>query len=124
MEHINTADIITGYKISHSDSLLRIVIGKIYHWINKVMFGIKIKDVDCDFRLIRRSALEGITFSTDTGFFLVETVRRLQDKGCSFYEVPVHHYYRKAKSSQFFSIRNILKVVMAMNLFWKELHAR
>jgi len=124
LEHIDKADIITGYKIARSDSLLRIVIGKVYHWINKAIFGIKVRDVDCDFRLIRRSAWERITLKTDTGFFPVEMVRRLQDKGCNFYEVPVHHYYRKAQSSQFFSARNIFKVAMAMKLFWQELHAR
>lgn len=123
LEHKNNADVVTGYKIARSDSLLRIVIGKVYHWINKVIFRLKVRDVDCDFRLIKKSALGGITFKTDTGFFPVEMVKCLQNKGCRFYEVPVHHYYRKAKSSQFFSVRNIFKVAMAMKSFWKELHA-
>ncbi len=123
LEHIDNADIITGYKIARSDSLLRVIVGRFYHWINKVLFGIKLRDVDCDFRLIRRSALEGIIFNTDTGFFPVEMVRRLQDKGCRFCEIPVHHFYRKTKSSQFFKVKNIIRVAMAMVLFWKELHA-
>lgn len=123
LEHKDTADIITGYKISRSDSLLRIVIGKVYHWINKVIFDIKVRDVDCDFRLIRKRALEPVVFKTDTGFFPVELVRRLQDRGCRFHEVPVHHYFRKTKSSQFFKVSNIFKTFIAMKAFWKELHA-
>ncbi len=106
LEHKDTADIITGYKIVRRDSLLRIIIGKLYHWINKIIFDIKVRDVDCDFRLIKKIALEGVTFKTDTGFFPVELIRRLQDKKCRFHEVPVHHYYRKTKSSQFFKVSN------------------
>ena len=40
-----------GYKISRSDPLHRIVIGRIYHYTVKILFGLKVRDVDCDFRL-------------------------------------------------------------------------
>jgi len=123
-EHTDAADFITGYKINRSDSLLRIVIGKIYHFINKHLFGLKVRDVDCDFRLIKRNIVGDIEFRTATGFFPVELVRRCQDKGAKIVEVPVHHYYRKVAGSQFFKINNILKVAQAMKNFWIELHAR
>jgi len=124
VEHTEKADFITGYKIARSDSLLRIVIGKIYHWMNKGIFRIKVKDVDCDFRLMRRSLFDKVEFKTESGFFPVEMVKRIQDTGCRIFEVPVHHYYRKAAGSQFFSIGNIMKVVKAMKSFYEELHAQ
>lgn len=124
LPYTDKADIITGYKIARSDSLFRIIVGRLYHWLNKVIFGIKVRDVDCDFRLIRKGLLKDISFDTTTGFFPVEMVRRFQDKGARFYEVPVHHYYRKAKGSQFFSAKNILKVADAMKSFWKEVYGR
>ena len=46
-----------GWKISRSDPLHRIVIGRIYHHIVKLLFGLKVRDVDCDFRLMRRRDL-------------------------------------------------------------------
>jgi len=48
------ADLVNGYKISRSDPLHRIIIGRIYHHIVSVMFGLTVRDVDCDFRLMRR----------------------------------------------------------------------
>ena len=123
MRHMDDADFITGYKLNRSDSLIRIIIGKIYHWINKRVFGLKVRDVDCDFRLIRRRVLEGVKFGTDTGFFPVELVVRAEERGARFVEVPVHHYYRKATGSQFFRISNIIKVAAAMKRFWTELNA-
>ena len=46
-------DIVNGYKISRGDGWFRFVIGRIYHHFVKWLFGLKIKDVDCDFRLFR-----------------------------------------------------------------------
>ena len=50
-------DLVNGYKISRSDPLHRIVIGRLYHHIVKLLFGLKVRDVDCDFRLMRRRDL-------------------------------------------------------------------
>ena len=49
-------DIVNGYKIERHDPLHRLVIGKLYHWTVKTAFNLVIRDTDCDFRLIRRSA--------------------------------------------------------------------
>ena len=51
-------DLVNGYKISRSDPLHRIVIGRIYHHTVKLLFGLKVRDVDCDFRLLRRSIFD------------------------------------------------------------------
>ncbi|OHE79139.1 MAG: hypothetical protein A2107_08055 [Verrucomicrobia bacterium GWF2_62_7] len=122
--HVGEADFITGYKIARSDSLFRIVVGKAYHWLNKTIFGLKVRDVDCDFRLMRRTLIQQLQFKTETGFFPVEMVRTIQDNGLRIREVPVHHYYRKAKGSQFLNVRNVSKVILAMRAFWNDLHAR
>src|SRR5476651_908215 len=47
-------DLVNGYKISRSDPFHRIVIGRVYHHIVSLLFGLKLRDVDCDFRLMRR----------------------------------------------------------------------
>src|SRR5581483_10601378 len=47
-------DLVNGYKISRADPFHRIVIGRVYHHIVSVLFGLTVRDVDCDFRLMRR----------------------------------------------------------------------
>src|SRR5512138_1962049 len=54
------ADLVNGYKISRSDPLHRVVIGRLYHHIVSVLFGLTVRDVDCDFRLMRREIFERI----------------------------------------------------------------
>ena len=114
-------DVVNGYKIGRSDPLGRIVIGRLYHWAMKLLFGFKLRDVDCDFRLIRRSALERITLTSDTGMICLELVKKLQDAGCAFAEVPVHHYHRAYGKSQFFNFPRIWRTGTDILAFWWQL---
>src|SRR4029453_14070703 len=54
------ADMVNGYKISRADPLHRIIIGRLYHHIVSLMFGLTVRDVDCDFRLMRRSFFDRV----------------------------------------------------------------
>src|SRR5581483_1747000 len=70
------ADVVNGYKISRSDPLHRIVIGRIYHHIVSVLFGLKLRDVDCDFRLMRRRIFERINLEKTSGIICVEMMKK------------------------------------------------
>ena len=52
-------DVVQGYKLRRADGILRAVIGRVYHRFVKFMFGLRIRDTDCDFRLIRRARSTG-----------------------------------------------------------------
>ena len=54
-------DVVNGYKISRNDPWYRLLIGRVYHHVVKLMFGFRLRDVDCDFRLIRRAVFERVT---------------------------------------------------------------
>lgn len=113
-------DIVNGYKVSRSDPLHRKIIGRIYHWIMKLMFGFKIKDVDCDFRLIRKSVFDKIKLEHNSGIICVEMVKKIQDAGFNFAEVPVHHYFRVYGKSQFFNFKRVFNVGKdILKLWWK-----
>src|SRR5687767_7547944 len=60
-------DVVNGYKISRSDPLHRIIIGRVYHHVVKLLFGLKVRDVDCDFRLLRRSIFDRVTLEKNSG---------------------------------------------------------
>jgi glycosyltransferase involved in cell wall biosynthesis len=111
-------DVVNGYKISRSDPVGRIIIGRVYHWTMKLMFGFKLRDVDCDFRLIRRAALERISLTSNTGMICLELVKKLQDAGCVFAEVPVHHYHRAYGKSQFFNFPRLWSTGLNILAYW------
>lgn len=100
--------LVNGYKIRRSDPWHRIVIGKVYNAMARWLFGISLRDIDCDFRLLRRTLLEQARLQYDSGVICVEMVYKLERLGCRVVEVPVGHYPRLYGSSQFFRWRAIL----------------
>ncbi len=114
-------DVVQGYKIRRADNLVRRVIGRVYHRAVSVMFGLKIRDTDCDFRLIRRETLERIHLEHTSGVICVELVRKLQDAGARFVEVPVHHYPRLHGQSQFFRVRAVASTARDLVGLWWQL---
>jgi glycosyltransferase involved in cell wall biosynthesis len=112
------ADLVNGYKISRSDPLHRIIIGRLYHHVVSLMFGLKMRDVDCDFRLMRRSMFERIELVKSSGVICLEMMKKVQDAGFHIVEVPVHHFHRAFGKSQFFNFRRIFKTGVDVLRLW------
>ena len=116
-------DIVTGYKIARHDPLYRCVFGWLYREIVQAAVRLRVRDVDCDFRLMRRSVLDSLQLESDTGTICVELVRKLQDAGCRIAEVPVPHYYRTYGTSQFFQVRHLWRIAGQLAGLWWNLVA-
>jgi glycosyltransferase involved in cell wall biosynthesis len=114
-------DVVTGYKISRSDPLHRIIIGRIYHHTVKILFRLRVRDVDCDFRLMRREVFNRVKLERDTGVICLEMMRKIQDAGFRVVEVPVHHYHRTHGRSQFFNVRRVLWTGIDVLKLWVQL---
>jgi len=114
-------DLVNGYKIERSDPLHRIIIGRIYQWGVKLLFGLRLKDVDCDFRLMRRAIFDKVTLESDSGVICVELMKKVQDAGFVLAEVPVHHFHRAYGRSQFFNFPRIRRTLFNLARLWWEL---
>jgi len=117
-------DVVNGYKISRSDPLHRIVIGNLYVFLMRLLFGFRVRDVDCDFRLMRRSALQTITLKHSSGVICLELVRKLELAGYRFAEFPVHHYHRLHGRSQFFNFPRLFATALNIFRLWWELNVK
>ena len=117
-------DFVNGYKTGRSDPLHRIVVGRLYHWFVKLCFGLRIRDVDCDFRLLRRSVFEKVQITRSSGVICVELMKKVQDHGFRIAQVPVHHYHRSYGKSQFFNFRRVTRTLFDLARLWLELVVR
>jgi glycosyltransferase involved in cell wall biosynthesis len=117
-------DMVQGYKIQRNDPLERIVIGKLYHTIVRTMFGLPIRDVDCDMRLIRRHVFDTVELTQDSGVICVELMTKITQAGFAMTEVPVHHYHRTYGKSQFFNFRRLSRVLPHLARLWWKLVVR
>ena len=99
--------LVNGYKIERNDPPHRILIGNIYNFCARLLFRIRIRDIDCDFRVIRRDLLHELELVSTGGAICVELVRKIEISGCAVAEAGVHHYPRLHGRSQFFRIRSL-----------------
>ncbi len=118
---VDGVDVVNGYKISRSDPMHRIIIGRVYHHTVKLLFGLKVRDVDCDFRLLRRSVFDRISLEHNSGVICLELMKKLTDAGCVIAEVPVHHYHRAFGKSQFFNFPRLWHTAQDVLKLWIKL---
>jgi len=117
-------DFVNGYKIGRSDPLHRIVIGRVYHWFVRTLFGLRLRDVDCDFRLMRRDVFSKVALTRSSGVICVELMKKVQDHGFRIAQVPVHHYHRSYGKSQFFNFPRVARTLLDLWKLWLELVVR
>jgi glycosyltransferase involved in cell wall biosynthesis len=110
--------LVNGYKIERHDPAHRIWIGAAYNFCARALFRIRIRDVDCDFRLIRRELLDRFELTSTSGTICVELVRRLEQTGCEIEEAPVHHFAREHGKSQFFRIAPLFATFGQLIRLW------
>jgi len=112
---------VNGYKIERSDPLHRVWIGAVYNFCARLLFRIRVRDVDCDFRLIRRALLDRIALTSTSGTICVELVRKLEQTGCEIEEAPVHHFARQHGQSQFFRLGPLLATFGQLLRLWLQI---
>ncbi|HEY7412288.1 MAG TPA: glycosyltransferase family 2 protein [Vicinamibacteria bacterium] len=117
-------DFVNGYKMGRSDPAHRVVIGRVYHWFVRTMFSLRLRDVDCDFRLMRRRVFEKVELTRSSGVICVELMKKVQDHGFRIAQVPVHHFHRSYGRSQFFNFRRVARTLLDLARLWVELVLR
>lgn len=112
--------LVNGYKTHRQDPLHRIWIGRTYNSFAKLLFRVRLRDIDCDFRLIRRSLMQQLHLTSTSGTICVELVRKIETSGCEVVELPVNHYPRLHGRSQFFRIASLANTfAQLLKLHWQ-----
>lgn len=90
------ADLVIGYYKKRRVSSLNIFISKIWEWLVFILFGLKVRDIDCAFKLISKNVIDRIPhLESERGAFISsELLIKAQQKGFKIVEVPVTHYPR------------------------------
>lgn len=118
-----SVDVVNGFKLNRADKGHRKLLGGIYNQMTRRLFRLPIRDIDCDFRLLRRSAMQKISLEASSGAICLELVHKLALAGCVFAEVPVHHYPRPHGKSEFFKLRHVTRTAFDSAILWWTLVA-
>ena len=100
--------LVNGYKLRRMDPRHRVWIGGTYNALARLLFRIRLRDIDCDYRLIRRSLFDEFELTATSGAICVELIRKIELSDLDVVEVGVQHYPRLHGRSQFFRIPSLL----------------
>lgn len=123
---IKKYDIVAGYRLNHAAPLTRILTSQAYNIIIRLLLGLKIKDVDCSFKLYRREIIDHMDLKSNTGLIDAEVLIKAQKAGFNICQVGVHHYPR-LKSRTIYEIGPIIDPKVPVEIFkeikklWSEL---
>jgi glycosyltransferase involved in cell wall biosynthesis len=92
-------DVVVGFRIKRADALIRTLYARAYRLANRIFFGLRVKDVDCACKILRREALDGMRVESGGAFFSAELLIKLQAAGRRVAEIGVPHYPRTAGSA-------------------------
>ena len=109
-------DVVVGYRIKRADPIIRTIYAKAYRLANRIFFGLRVTDVDCACKLVRREALDGLRVGSGGAFFSAELLIKLRAAGRTVVEVGVPHYPRTAGSPTGAKPQVILRAVRD---FWR-----
>jgi glycosyltransferase involved in cell wall biosynthesis len=89
-------DVVIGFRVYRYDSVLRSMLSWTYNRIVRVLFRVRVRDVDCAFKLFRREVLDKITIECENFFVDTELVAKARKWNFRIVEKGVRHYPRVA----------------------------
>lgn len=116
---IENHDIVVGFRIHRYDPSNRLMLSRGYNQLMRLLFGIRVRDVNCAFKLFRREVFDKINIKAEDFFVDAEIMLKAKHYGFSVAEIGVRHYPRKAGTSTV-KPSHILTTLKEIFRIWKE----
>jgi glycosyltransferase involved in cell wall biosynthesis len=102
-------DAVIGWRIKRRDPFHRVFIAKTYNVIVSLLFGLRVRDIDCAMKVLRRRVLDGVRLDSDGPFLSAEMLIKLRARGVPMAQIGVHHFPRAAGENTGASFTKILR---------------
>jgi glycosyltransferase involved in cell wall biosynthesis len=93
---ISSFDIVSCFRINRKDNFLRRLDGFCWTKLVCLLFGLKVRDIDCAFKLFKKEVFDQFELVSAGALISAEILARAARKGFSITQVGVHHYPRTA----------------------------
>lgn len=102
-------DIVSCYRLNRQDNLIRKINGWCWTKLVCLLFGMKIRDIDCAFKLYKREIFDNIKLSSTGALIDTEILARAVRKGYTITQKAVHHYPRTAGTQTGANLRVVFR---------------
>lgn len=119
---VPTHDIVAGFRMERSDSMVRRINAEIFNLAVRILFGVHMRDLDCAFKIFRGDQLRLLELTTGGALINAEIQAKLRRQGATLQQVGVPHYRRVAGHATGGSIRVILRAMKETISLWISMH--
>lgn len=108
---LDTYDVVVGYREKRADPFIRSLNAWLYHLFIRLLFGLKLRDIDCAFKMFPRRIYHDIRpIESGGALFSAEFLVKLSQRGFTIREVPVRHFPRRFGRQTGANIRVIIRM--------------
>ena len=129
---LNSYDIVSGYRVKRQDPLMRIFVAWAYNMLIRILFNLKVRDIDASFKLYKKKVFKNMTLKANTGLIDAEVLIKAQKFGFSIGQIGVAHYprmkgqtsYEMGRRNKIFAFvkpRVIIDVLNEIRNLWSDL---
>ena len=125
IEKLEIADLVIGYRIKRADPFYRKIFAKGWNLSLLLLFGMRLKDVDCGFKVVKKKVLERIPkLESQRGAMInAELAIKAKKFGFRISQVGVNHYPRLLGKPTGASIPVIIRSYFdLLKLWWNYLN--
>lgn len=121
---IDDADIVIGYRKKRRDEKLfkRLLLMNLLKVWDLILFGFYFKDIDCGFKMFKKSALDQIgPFRSEGAMITTEILAKATKRKLKIKQIGVEHYPRKFGEQTGANIFVIIRAVLESFILWWDI---
>ncbi len=121
LPYVRDFDIVAGFRAKRRDNFIRRLNAMSWKLLVYFLYGLKIKDVNCAFKIFRREVTENLELKSTWGFINSELLVRAKKLGFTIKQVGVTHYPRQRGKQTGARLRIIFSSLYELFKLRKEL---
>ncbi|MHC4536356.1 MAG: glycosyltransferase family 2 protein [Planctomycetota bacterium] len=121
LDFMERCDIVSCYRLNRQDNIVRKINAWCWTKLVCLLFGMKIRDIDCAFKLYKREIFDSIKLVSTGALIDAEILARAAGKGYRVEQYGVHHYPRTAGAQTGANIYVILRAFKELFRLWRQI---
>ena len=94
--HLESADLVAGWRIERNDALARSVVSGVYNALVRILYGLRVRDLNCAMKVMRGEFLRSVSLEARSAMINAELFWKARRGGWRVTQVGVPHHPRRA----------------------------
>jgi glycosyltransferase involved in cell wall biosynthesis len=120
---IERVDVVAGYRQDRQDPMSRRMAAKAWNYLVRALFYVPVRDIDCAFKLFRRSVFHELDLESVGAMINTELMVKLGRSGAGVVELGVRHYPRRAGRARGASPRVVARALYELASMYRRLNS-